>query len=153
MCIATGNTCGPATADCPGCRGRTCCSGLCALDKCVEDNVGGGTCPTGCGGDPQGTWRLIGACNASYCSGDKEAAVASKQESWVVSATAGTSLDWTYSLYCGGGKFSSGGNTIDGTWSSSASTIGGRPYCVRLSGSRLWLMPGDSFSLEFERVP
>ncbi len=151
VCIATGNACGPPSEPCVGdCRGRTCCSGLCALDLCSERNVTGGTCSSACGGNPEGTWRLVGACHGGACSDTKQATVVSKQASWVVSATSGTTLDWGYAIHCGV-KTTTGGGSIDGTWSSSASTIGGRPYCVRFSGSKLLVMAGESFVLEFAR--
>ena len=151
VCIATGNACGPATDPCVGdCRGRTCCSGLCALDTCSEKNVTGGTCPTGCGGNPEGTWHLVGACHAGACSDTKQATVVGKQDSWVVSATSGTTLDWGYAIHCGA-KSTAENHSINGTWLSSESTIGGHPYCVRLEGSTLWVMAGDSFALKFTR--
>jgi len=148
-CIADKLPCGQPDGGCVGdCRGRTCCGHLCAGTTCSSANVDyATTCPSACGGNPEGTWQLVGAC-VGPCDGGSGAVAADKDEKLTVSADGGSGIVWGYDFHCGSISRGSG-HGLSGTWSTDAGTVGGFKYCVE--GGNLWVLDSPGLALKFVR--
>lgn len=137
-CIVSTAACGPKPTPCVGdCRGKTCCSGLCAESICTDENIDfDTTCPGPCGGTPTGTWSLTGAC-ATYCFDAGGRGAIAGSGTLVVGPNNATSITYGTDTRCNGTINLGNGHSIGGTWDPDAGTVGGRPYCV--SGNTLWI--------------
>jgi hypothetical protein len=140
------------------CRGASCCGGFCpGKSVCASANVDfNATCPAACGGDPRGTWKLVGGCNT--CDGGRGAIAADGL--LTVSDDAGAVTDISevsYDYFCdgyfnSGGGFGLGGSDVPGIWSMDAGTVGGSPYCVESDGGVLWILRnGTPWALKLTR--
>jgi hypothetical protein len=98
-------------------------------------------CRDRCGGDAEGTWRVVGVCSPTTCDGFG----AISQGTLTVAVGSTESLEIGYDFHCGGFIDSGGGSAIAGTWDPDIPTIGGYAYCV--DGDRLFIVYRDDGSL------
>jgi hypothetical protein len=140
---ASGGSSGSAcTANGAACDNeRECCSGFCPGDACAPPNVDFGsacTAPAPCGGDPSGTWTLVGGCGAPKvdCGTPGKGAVTASGTLVVPAGTAGVP-ELEYDLHACG-WVSQGGPSLQPPSSGDAGKAGW-PFCVQ--GSTLWLFP------------
>ncbi len=140
QCVATGVSC---VADGGINEYGSCCSGLCPGHVCNSANVdfSASCAPAPCGGNPVGTWHLVGGCGQSTCSEDGGTG---SVLGTVVITMGGPNQFTVNSASVGVETLSCGRNDSDnssgGIWGASAKVDGcdaGMPYCVQ--GSTLWL--------------
>lgn len=147
-CTATGIACVQPSECVAGVNcGGNCCVGACVgggdSGVCTAPNVDfSATCAPSCsGGDPQGTWHLVGGCgNPGACSrADAGTGVVGPEGTLIIGAEGSTSfMQLDENLYGGCGEFTMGAfGEVIGSWSEDAGTIGGDSYCVQ--GSTLYV--------------
>ncbi len=141
QCIAAGVSC----VDDAGINEfESCCSGLCPGHVCNAANVdfSASCAPAPCGGNPVGTWHIVGGCGQSACS---EEGGSGSVVGTVVIATGGPNqftidLDTTFgaeTLSCGRNDSDNSSGGITGGSRVGDGGVAGLPYCVQ--GSTLWL--------------
>jgi hypothetical protein len=133
-CIADGVACSQQDEE------SRCCGRFCAVYACASANVDFvGSCPSTCGGNPEGAWHLVGGCGPAICDGGAGAVIASSG-ALTISTTGTDIFSYAYSFHCDG--LSRGTNAFTARWSPDAGTVGGLPYCV--VGDTLWIMQNIS---------
>ena len=142
VCLATSAACVRASVCVSGDCGGSCCVGACLgpddASVCVAPNVDfSDTCAPSCtGGDPTGTWSLVGGCGGAGCASDAGSGTVGPLGTLVVAENGGTGLDLREALSdCS--RYTLGNTTLGGSYSPDAGTVGGASYCVQ--GSTLYL--------------
>ncbi len=139
-CLAANAACVRANVCVSGDCGGSCCAGACVgpddASVCTDPNVDfSATCAPSCsGGDPTGTWHLVGGCGGAGCDGG--GGTVGPLGDLVVAQNGGTSLDVSEALHACS-RYTLGNASLGGDWSPDAGTVGGDSYCVQ--GSTLYV--------------
>lgn len=141
-CLAASSACVRASVCVSGDCGGNCCAGACVgpddASVCTDPNVDfSPSCAPSCtGGDPSGTWTLVGACGGAGCDTDAGNGTVGPLGTLTVAPNSTAGLDLTEALHACS-RYMLGNSTLGSDWSPDAGTLGGNAYCVQ--GSTLYV--------------